>query len=400
MKTVGTGATRAEPMRVLHLGKYYAPQRGGIERHLQDLCEWFVAQGHAATALVHQPAGTWRSSMDHINNVEVCRVGCVAAPLYTPLSPSMPWQLSRMIRREEPQVLHLHLPNPSCFWALLSPRARALPWVVHWHADVSADMPDWRVRAAYRIYQPFERALLARASSIIATSQAYLDASTALAEWKDKVVVVPLGIADAKGEPGRPPSWPRPEGLRVLGVGRLSHYKGFASLLDALARTAEASLVLVGEGEESNRLRAQADRLGIRERVSFLGALEDADLLAAYAAADVLVLPSLDRSEAFGLVLLEAMRTGLAVIASDIPGSGVGQVFEHGKSGLLVAPGDSHDLADALARLSEPGLRQRIADAGHQRWLEKFTLAQSARSVLSICQRAISEHRQASTPSG
>ena len=138
-------------MRILHLGKYYAPQRGGIERHLQDLCEWFSGQGHHVTALVHQASGQWRSSNESINAVDICRAGCIAAPLYAPLSPVFPLHLARLIRREAPDVLHLHLPNPSCFWALLDPRARAVPWVVHWHADVSADMPDWRVRAAYRI---------------------------------------------------------------------------------------------------------------------------------------------------------------------------------------------------------------------------------------------------------
>ncbi len=385
-------------MRILHLGKYYAPQRGGIERHLQDLCEWLVANGHESSALVHQPAGQWRSALETIEGVEVCRVGCIAAPLYTPLSPAMPWSLSKMIGRTNAQVLHLHLPNPSCFWALLSPRARALPWVIHWHADVSEEMPDWRVRAAYRIYRWFERALLVRSVAIIATSRAYLDASKALSDCKYKVTVIPLGIAEAKVEMGLAPEWPCRGGLRLLGVGRLSHYKGFAVLLDALARTPGASLVLIGKGEESSRLRALASQLGLNERITMLGELDDADLLAAYAAADVLILPSLDRSEAFGLVLLEAMRAGLAIIASDIPGSGVGHVIEAEKSGLLVRPGDVGALADALARIAEPDFRRQLAEAGHQRWLEKFTLAKSAQSILSIYQRVTTAPRQAAGP--
>ncbi len=387
-------------MRVLHLGKYYAPQRGGIERHLQDLCEWLVDNGHQATALVHQPAGRWRGVQESIHGVTVHRAGCVAAPLYAPISPALPFALSQLIKQSRPDVLHLHLPNPSCFWALLSRRARALPWVVHWHADVSADMPDWRVRAAYRLYRPFEQAVLARASAIIATSQAYVEASEALSRWKQKTTVIPLGIADAQQSMGNAPAWPREGSLRLLGVGRLSHYKGFAILLAALAQMPNASLVLVGDGEESHRLRDQATQLGIRDRVSFVGELSDQDLKAAYAAADALVLPSLDRSEAFGLVLLEAMRAGLAVIASDIPGSGVGQVIENERSGLLVPPGDVASLAAALARISDPALRQSLADSGYQRWLEKFTLAQSAQSVLSIYEDLTAAHRQAAAPSG
>lgn len=386
-------------MRVLHLGKYYAPQRGGIERHLQDLCEWLVDHGHQATALVHQPAGQWRGVRESIHGVTVQRAGCVAAPLYAPISPAFPLALSDLIKQMQPDVLHLHLPNPSCFWALLSPRARAIAWVVHWHADVSAEMPDWRVRAAYRIYRPFEQAVLSRASAIIATSQAYVDASEALSLWKKKTLVIPLGIPDAQSGLGVAPSWPSSQTLRLLGVGRLSHYKGFAILLAALAQAPNASLVLIGDGEESRRLREQAVDLGIEDRISFVGELSDQDLLAAYAQADVLVLPSLDRSEAFGLVLLEAMRAGLAVVASDIPGSGVGQVIEHGRSGLLVPPGDIDSLVAALARVSDPALRQPLADSGQQRWLEKFTLSRSAQSVLSIYQNLTNERRQAAAPS-
>jgi glycosyltransferase involved in cell wall biosynthesis len=386
-------------MRVLHLGKYYAPQRGGIERHLQDLAEWFSARGHQVDVLAHQPAGQWRSSDEVIHGVRVCRAGCPVAPLYTPISPLFPWHLSRLIRRSRPEILHLHLPNPSCFWALFSPQARSRPWIVHWHADVSPDMPDWRVRAAYRLYRPFEQAVLKRASAIIATSQTYLDASAALAPWKHKVSVIPLGIAESIADVGNSPLWPRSGSQRLLAVGRLSHYKGFAVLLDALAKTAEASLLLIGKGEESERLREQAARLGISDRVSFVGELSDPDLLAAYAQADLLVLPSLDRSEAFGLVLLEAMRAGLAVIASRVPGSGISQVIEHEKSGLLVEPGNADALAGALTLLSSVTMRQRLAAGGHQRWLDYFTLEVSAQAVLALYRNLTGAHPQAEAPS-
>ena len=371
-------------MRILHLGKYYAPQRGGIERHLQDLAEWSVERGHEVTALVHQPAGAWRSTRETINGVDVRRVGCMAAPLYAPISPAFPRQLSRAINEFRPHVLHLHLPNPSCFAALASRRARALPWLVHWHADVSPDMPDWRVRSAYRLYRPFEQAVLARASAIVATSQAYLDASQALARWKYKVSVIALGIAPARHGIGIAPAWPSAGGLRLLGVGRLSHYKGFAILLDALERLPDASLVLVGEGEESARLRAQARRLGIDQRVSFVGGMNDADLLAAYANADALVMPSLDRSEAFGLVLLEAMRAGLAVVACAIPGAGVSEVIENEVTGLLVAPGDAGALREAIVRIGDTALRQALAQRGQSRWEQNFTLTRSAEAVLAL----------------
>ena len=371
-------------MRVLHIGKYYAPQRGGIERHLQDLAEWFVAHGHGVGALVHQPGGQWRTAHETRNGVDLCRVGCLAAPLYSPISPAFPWRLRKALVTQQPDLLHLHMPNPSCFAALASRRARALPWLVHWHADVSPEMPDWRVRAAYRIYRPFERAVLARASAIVVTSAAYAEASIALAPWKDKLHVVPLGIDTAGPGPASIPAWPYPASLKLLCVGRLSHYKGHAVLLEAMARSPGSSLVLVGKGEESARLRALAASLEIADRVSFVGEIDDADLQALYAAADLFVLPSIDRSEAFGLVLLEAMRAGLATVASDIPGSGVGTVIDDGNSGMLVPPRDPQALAVALDRARDASLRKRLGEAGRTRWQACFTLEKSARAILEL----------------
>lgn len=378
--------------RILHIGKYYAPERGGIERYTQSLAEWCVAAGDAVGVLVHQRPGQWQGSREVINGVEVRRAGCIAAPVYTPLSPLFPLQLARALREFRPQLLHLHFPNPSCFAALISPAARRLPWVVHWHADVPPDSPDWRLRTAYRAYRPFEQATLARAQAIVATSQRYLDASCALATWHAKTAIVPLGIAQAEAASPDAGLWPAGAGLRLLAVGRLSRYKGFDLLVDALARVPDARVLLVGHGECERELRAQANARNLESRIAFAGALDDDALASAYAAADAFVLPSLDRGEAFGLVLLEAMRAGLAVVASDIPGSGVGHVVVDGESGLLVTPGDAAVLAVAIERLRDGDLRKRLGQAGYARWHARFSLDASARRMVDVYDAAIAGH--------
>jgi glycosyltransferase involved in cell wall biosynthesis len=376
-------------MRILHIGKYYAPQRGGIERHTQDLAEHFVADGHTVGVLVHQPPGRWRTQRQSLNGVEITRAGCPAAPLYAPLSPTFPLHLSRMMEDVAPDVLHLHMPNPSCFAALFSRRARRIPWIVHWHADISPEMPDWRVHAAYRVYRPFEQAVLRHAHAVIATSREYLEASAALAPWRGKARVVPLGIDGVSRSLAEAPSWPNDSSLRLLAVGRLSHYKGFDILLKAIAQTAEVSLLLIGNGEEAQRLRELAAQLGIVDRVSFVSHLDDNALSATYDAADLFVLPSLDRSEAFGIVLLEAMRAGLPVIASAIQGSGVLHVVEHEKTGLLIPPGDADLLAEAIRQLSaDPERRRQLGAAGRVRWRQAFTLERSAQDVSALYREA------------
>ncbi|MBO9662352.1 glycosyltransferase [Dokdonella sp.] len=383
-------------MRVLHLGKYYAPERGGIERYTQTLAEWCAAQGDIVAVLVHQRPGRWRGTCEQLNGVEVHRAGCLAAPVYTPLSPAFPFELSRTLREFRPDLLHLHFPNPSCFAALAIPAARRLPWIVHWHADVPPDSPDWRLRTFYRAYRPFERAVLRRANAIIATSQPYVQASAALAEWKDKVHVVALGIdADATTTPtAHAPEHTRwneenASALRLLAVGRLSRYKGFDVLIEALARVPAASLLLVGHGECERELRAQASARGLGQRLRFAGNLDDGALAAAYAEADAFVLPSLDRGEAFGLVLLEAMRAGLPTIASAIPGSGVGSVVVDGETGLLVPPGNVGALAAAIERLRDSALRRQLGQAGVQRWRSTFTLEATASAVRRIYAEAV-----------
>lgn len=376
-------------MRILHLGKYYAPERGGIESYTQALCEWTAARGHEVGALVHQRPGVWRTVQERVNGIDVQRVACIAAPVYTPISPTYPLALSRALGGLAPDLLHVHLPNPSCFALLASARARRVPWLVHWHSDIPPDAPDWRLRTGYRIYRPFEQALLKRAAAIVATSQAYLDASTALAAWHGKARVIALGAADVAPPPPRHDLWPDGDGVRWLAVGRLSRYKGFDVLLRALADVPGARLVLVGEGECANALRETAAACGVANRVRFAGALDDATLLAAYAAADAFVLPSLNRGEAFGLVLLEAMRARLPVVASAIQGSGIGEVVADGDTGVLVPPGDAPALAGALARLHDANLRQRIGARGRQRWEERFTLERSAERWLALYEEAL-----------
>lgn len=376
-------------MRVLHLGKFYSPERGGIERHTQALAEGCTALGDDICVLVHQRPGHWRGTQDFINGVEVRRAGCPAAALYTPLSPGFPFQLARALREFRPDVLHLHFPNPSCFAALALPATRRLPWIVHWHADVPPDAPDWRLRTAYRAYRPFEQACLARAQAIVATSQAYLDASLPLRAWHAKTHVIPLGIADAAPAAPNPALWPAASRLRLLAVGRLSRYKGFDVLIEALAQVEDAGLLLVGSGECRRELEAQVAARRLGDRVRFAGELDDDALASAYAAADAFVLPSLDRGEAFGLVLLEAMRAGLPVAASAIPGSGVGEVVVDGGTGLLVAPGDVAGLASALRALGDARLRARLGAAGQARWRSAFTLERSLHDMRALYRAAI-----------
>lgn len=360
-------------MRVLHLGKFFPPYPGGMERHLADLTAAQAATGLQVAALVHAtPRDRARSTWIE-DGVELEAVPCHGQLVFAPLSPSWPWRFARRLAAFRPDLLHVHLPNPSAFWMLASPAARRLPWVLHWHADIPEDSGRLGLRLGYPVYRRFENALNARAARIVSTSAPYLAASRALASWRAKCDVIPLGIGAAPAA-ADVPAWPAP-GMRLLAVGRMSYYKGFDVLLDALAQVPGASLLLIGGGELDAALRAHAERVGVAARVRFAGHVDDATLEAAYRACDVFCLPSIDRAEAFGIVLLEAMRAGKPVVASDIPGSGVGSVVQAGVTGALVPPRDAAALAVALQGLAgDAERRARYGAAGRARWEREYRM--------------------------
>ncbi len=382
-------------MRVLHIGKYYPPFAGGIEHFLADLLPALQTQGIAAAALVHdeQPrrGGGWPAPDA---TIPIYRAPCYGRLLYAPVSPAFPFWLNRAIRHFQPDLLHLHLPNTSAFWALAVPAARRLPWIIHWHADVVASLLDRRLALAYRLYRPLEQRLLAASRAAIATSPPYLDASAALAPWRERCHVIPLGLDPRRIPAPDPAARQRAEALwgdtpfRVLAIGRLTYYKGHDVLIRAAAHLPDSRILIVGTGEQRARLDTLIQALGLGERVYLPGFQPEADLNALLASCDVLCLPSLERTEAFGLVLLEAMRFGKPVAVGDIPGSGAGWVTRQAGHGLLVPPGDPVKLAAALRDLqADPARRAAFGQAGANALRERFGIEPVAAAVAALYRR-------------
>jgi glycosyltransferase involved in cell wall biosynthesis len=186
------------------------------------------------------------------------------------------------------------------------------------------------------------------------------------------VQVIPYTLGFAESDARRPARETK-RGYQILFVGRLVERKGVTHLIDALRRLpAElgARLVIIGDGPEREALEAQARAAGLGGRVAIRGRVSDAALRDAYAASDVLVLPSIvdarGDTEGLGVVLLEAMSYGVPVVASDI--GGITDIVENDASGVLVPPGDATALAAALERLArDPALAARLGTAGEQR---------------------------------
>lgn len=360
-------------MRILHLYKAYPPVIGGIENTVALLAEAQAAAGHQVMVVVSSPDR--RTRVESLRGVTVVRVGRLLELASTPLCPTLPWRLLG----QRADIAHLHSPYPPAEVAnWLCGRTRRT--VITWHSDVV------RQQRILRLYQPLLRRVLQRADRIFPTSEAYLRRSVHLTPVRHRCRVIPLGIdlepflrpepsraarfrlAWSGAASGSAPAAARPV---VLFVGRLRAYKGLPYLLEAL-RGLEANGVIAGDGPEGARLQREVRRLGLQDRVHFVGHLPQAQLPAAYQAADVFVLPSHLPSEAFGLVQVEAMASGLPVVCTEL-GTGTSEVNRHEETGLVVPPADPAALAAALEHLlADEARRHRLGTAARRRAQQQF----------------------------
>jgi len=341
-------------MHILHIYKDYPPVPGGIEGHLRDLAEGLAARGHRITVLVTSTdRRTW---IEHpVPRLTIMRAARLAHVASTPLSPALV-NIARCLRAD---IVHLQFPYPPGDLAALAVRGRP-PLIISYQSDIV------RQKTLLRIYRPLLEFTLRHATRIIASSPGYIASSPFLRRYAARCEVIPIGIDINRFTPGAPhqASGTPP---RLLFVGRLRYYKGLHILLDAMRQVPGVELWIAGSGPERARLEAQVATTGLRERVQFRGDIAEADLPALYRQADIFVLPSHLRAEAYGIVLVEALASGLPCISTAL-GTGTDFVNLHEQTGLVVAPGDAVALAAAIKRLSsDAALRARYGAAGRKR---------------------------------
>ncbi len=375
--------------KIVHFGKYYPPDMGGIESVTETLAAGASAAGYEVLIVCFDKAKVGNHSGSA--EVQVLRYPITTMIRSQPLGWGYFWGAVREGRRAD--IVHLHAPNLLAALASLF-IGRRPKLVVHWHSDVVG-------KGLYgRLVMPLERLMLSRTTSILATSQRYADFSIPLQTFSEKVRVVPLGVnaPEIKHEPELLP--PRlaefVAGRRlIMSVGRMTRYKGFSVLIEAAKYLADdVAIVVAGGGELFDSLAAQIEREQVGDRVLLAGRVTDAELSALYRNADVYCMPSTERSEAFGVVLLEAMVYGLPIVATNIPGSGVPWVNEHKVSGLNVTPGDAQGLAAACTEiLNNPTLRQQFGRGARERFDKNFTAATFCKNTLAVYSECLYENK-------
>jgi glycosyltransferase involved in cell wall biosynthesis len=297
-----------------------------------------------------------------------------------PLSPGIFTEL----RRSPESVIHIHWPNPIAALGYLV-TSQHKPLIVTWHADVT------RQRRLSYSFAPILKRFLDSSSAIIVTSPNYLESSETLSSFRNRCRIIPIGIEH------REPGFSDLEKARkiretygsgiVLTVGRLVHYKGLSDIIRAM-REVRGTLIIVGEGPLRSELETQTALSGLTGRVIFAGEAED--VLPYYHACDVFALPSVARSEAFGIVQVEAMAAGKPVVNTAIS-SGVPFVSVDGLTGKTVPAGDTSAMAAALnLLLGDRELSAAYGRAGKLRARKMFGLEEMTRKTLDVYREVFS----------
>ena len=369
---------------VVHAAKLYPPAGGGMETVLRDLCDGTAGDWNVQVVAANDRNETVR---ERCGEVDVVRAAAWGQAASVPLCPSLALELWR--RRADCVVLHE--PNPIAGTALFlrTPAPRLVIW--H-HSDLVR--PWWAPPTYGRVVQ---RALYRRADCVIVSSPALAARSVLVRQHARRVAVIPFGVpleryehVDAVRRSMVDRVVAAVPGPRMLFVGRLVYYKGLEVLLDAMGRC-EGSLVIVGEGPLEGALRSLVTEKRLAERVLFAGRVSDADLPAFYQACDVFVLPSTARTEAFGVVQIEAMAAGRPVVSTSLP-TGVPWVNQDGVSGLVVTPGDPVALGDALRRLLDDGaFRRRLGEGARRRAEVMFSRERMVAAFKSLIDTVVQE---------
>lgn len=361
-------------MKIVHVFKdAYPPLAAGISCYLADVSDAIARRGHQVEVHV---AGVKQSRRDQLpSGVVVHRHREIARALSMPLAPG----LVREVRTLAADVLHVHLPNPIGEIGVLLNQGPAV--VATFHAQLG------KQRILEPFYGPLRSSLLERAAAVLVSSDAMATAPE-LAGVTEKVTVLPFGVSPrlvGSGASGRNAlSAP----LRLIFVGRLVYYKGISVLLRALVQVGDATLLVVGDGADRGDLEALASELRVADRTQFLGSVPDSELAARYSAADVFVLPSVSRAEAFGMAMTEAMANGLPAISTAL-GTGTDWVNLDGQTGLVVPPNDVDALATAIERLRDRELRARLGAEGARRAGLLFSFDKHVAELEAIYQLAV-----------
>jgi rhamnosyl/mannosyltransferase len=371
-------------MRVLHFYKTSSPDSmGGVEHFISQLCSGVNELGikTKVLSLAKNPKpDTIVSNMHSIHraklNFEVASTGFSLSAFYRFAQLAI-----------DADLIHYHFPWPFMDLVHLLNHVKK-PSVVTYHSDI--------IRQKYlcKIYSPLMHKFLSSVDGIACTSKNYLLSSDVLAQYQDKVHVIPIGLDKAsypQVDMNRLQYWSNQFGPKFfLFVGVIRYYKGLHVLLEALAGTTYP-VVIVGQGPAEDELKARAQELNLNH-VHFVGAVSDVDKVALFKLCYALVFPSHLRSEAFGIGLLEGAMFGKPMISCEI-GTGTSYINKDKLTGLVVPPSDPLALRNSIDFLWEhPDQALEMGKNAEKRYWSLFQANTMVHSYVDLYGQLISEY--------
>ena len=305
----------------------------------------------------------------------------------TTIAPSMVTRLRRIAKDYD--IIHIHHPDPMAAMALRLSGYKGKV-VLHWHSDILSQ------KALLRFYLPIQNWLIKRADTIVGTTPVYLAESPYLQGVQEKCRCIPIGIEPVISDSAREQEIRNEySGRRIIfSLGRLVEYKGYRYLIEAAKYLDDSFMILIGGGGPLREsLQREIDELGVGRRVKLLGMVPQEDLASYYGACELFCMSSVMKTEAFGIVQIEAMSAGRPVVATKIPESGVSWVNEDGVSGINVAPRDSKAIAKAILTITDNEATWKKFSAGAaKRFAENFTKEKMISRCLNIYAETLSLH--------
>lgn len=366
------------------VNKYYPPHIGGIEFHVRDLAEGLVRAGHEVKVLVSNDGRGEQTEV--INGVQVKRLSRGFEAASTPVARNF----SKYLQQAAPEadLVHFHFPYPwgEFAWMVKEPFT---PYVVTYHSDIV------RQKFALALYKPLLNRFLNRANRIMASSPQLIQNSPFLQPRQEWCRQVNFGVP-VERIAHHPTALLRAAQLRaslndrpiVLFVGRLVYYKGVDVLVQSMPDV-DAEFVCIGTGPLRQLMEETAAQLGCADRLHILDPVDDDELAAWYHAADVFALPSVEPSEAFGLVQIEAHAAGTPTVSTKLP-TGVVYANLDGVTGLTVEVGSPTALAAGLnAILLDDHLRATLGAQARNRALTEFTIDGMVQNVVRVYEEAL-----------
>ena len=375
-------------MRILLINSEYPPLGGGAGNACANLARSFVKRGHEVTVLTAQfkglPRDEWRDGV-RIRRTPALRKSVYKSGALEQLSFIFGGSLGAVafVHSWRPDVILAFFGMPSGMVALLLKALYRIPYVVSLRGG---DVPGFRpydFATYHRLIGPFLRVVWRKAGGVVANSVGLRDLGRAF-DAKTSIDIIPNGV-DAERFVPAPRSWDPP---RMLFVGRVVYQKGLDVLFKALGQLQALpwELSIIGDGTQGERLRAMAEKMGITERVHFLGWRHNDDLVYQYQQANLFVYPS--RHEGMPNAVLEAMATGLPVLATRIAGNE--ELVVPGETGVLVPPEDQSALKNALSGLIPDTLRREIMGGmARKRVEESYTWMEMTRRYEDLLEQVI-----------